>query len=161
MARKFTFQLESLLEMRKLGEQRVQARLAERMRISEAERVVLAELEATAATYRAELERRQRGVVDIHEVMTYMEYIGALDGRMHAQRARIADADAEVDRVRAELVRATQQKKAVEKLRERQFEDYTKEQQRAETLYLDEMSSTRQRKGGQGVDSPGADGSAP
>lgn len=146
MAPKFKFHLETLLEVRTLHEQRAQARLVDQLRAVEAERAVLAELEAQAGVYRDELAERQRGNLDIHAVMTVMSYVNALDSRVNAQAARITAAEAEAERLRAELLGATQQKKAVEKLRERHLEEYTKEQQRAETVFLDEMSATRQQR---------------
>ena len=148
MAAKFKFHLETLLEMRLLQEQRAQARLGEQLRVVEAEKAALVELEGVAAAYRDELAERQRGNLDIHAVMTYMSYLNSVDSRIRQQLERIAGAEQEAERLRGELLKATQQKKSVEKLRERHLEEFTKEQQRAETLFLDEMSSTRQKRSG-------------
>lgn len=146
MAPKFKFHLETLLEVRQMHEQQAQARLVDQLRVVEAEKAVLVELEGVATAYRAELADRQKGNLDIHSVMTYMNYLNTLDSRMNQQRARIAAAESEAERLRLELLKATQQKRSVEKLRERHLEEFNKEQQRAETLFLDEMSSSRQKR---------------
>lgn len=146
MAAKFKFHLETLLEVRQLQEQQAQARLVDQLRVIEAEKAVLAELEGAATAYRAELAERQKGNLDIHAVMTYMNYLNTLDSRIHQQLACIAAAEQAAERLRLELLEATQRKKSVEKLRERHFEEFSKEQQRAETLFLDEMSSSRQKR---------------
>lgn len=146
MAAKFKFHLETLLEVRQMHEQQAQARLVDQLRVLEAEKAALAELEGVATAYRAELAERQRGNLDIHSVMTYMNYLNTLDSRRHQQLARIATAESEAERLRLALLKATQQKKSVEKLRERHLEEFNKEQQRVETLFLDEMSSSRQKR---------------
>lgn len=143
MPRKFTFRLQKVLQMREQKEKLLQARFAELQAQARLERIRLQELQEAQEAARQELIRFQRGTVDINEVMNYLNYLDRLASDIVRQEQVVREAEERAEEARLDLIRASQEKKAVEKLKEKQHEDYLKEQQHAEIVFLDEVSSAR------------------
>ncbi len=143
MAAAFKFRLEKVLEMRRLKEQRLQARYNELLLLAEAERQRLLQLFAEQQRNREELTARQRGNLEVGEVMNYLDFLEYLAQQIELQTIRVREAEERAEEARQDLLKASQEKKAVEKLREKQHEEYVKTQQRAEIVFLDEISSSR------------------
>ncbi|MCC6463876.1 MAG: flagellar export protein FliJ [Planctomycetes bacterium] len=146
MARKFRFRLQSLLRLREQAQQFRERRLADTVRQKES---IEGELRGLA-------EQENSAVRDMHDAKT-----GALDmarlrwlnrhiGGLHlARRQREMDARAlegELARRREELVKATQEKKVVEKLKVRRQGEHQRVLAREEQAALDEAAQTQSRR---------------
>lgn len=145
MAR-FQFRLQKVLEMREQKEKLLQRRYMELLAAAEAEKRYLRELLERQAWFRKDLEEKQRGKLDIVDVMHLLAYLEGLAETIEEQKIRVREAEERAEEARLDLLRASQEKKAVEKLREKQYDDWMKEQQRAEIIFLDEISSVRYNK---------------
>jgi len=139
----FKFRLQKVLEMREQREKLLHKRFMELLAAAEEEKRELEKLYRYQTQYREELNRKQRGAVDVNEVMQYLHYLEALARAIDEQILRVQEAEERAEEARRDLLKAQQEKKAVEKLKEKQYEDYLKEQQRAEVIFLDEVSSSR------------------
>jgi flagellar FliJ protein len=141
--RVFKFRLEKVLDMRLQREKLLSKQYQELLAQAERERRFLLELQELQAERREELARKQRGSVEVQEVMNYFTYLEALAERIEEQVIRVREAEERAEEARQELLRASQERKAVEKLKEQQFEAWRKEQLRVEGVFLDEMASSR------------------
>lgn len=143
MARGFKFRLEKVLDMRIQKEQRLQQRFQELLAMAELERQKLAALEERQQQYREELSQKQKGSVEVNEVMNYLSYLELLAEAIIQQTEILREAEERAEEARLDLVQASQEKKAVEKLKEKQLEEFNKEQLREEIIFLDDISSSR------------------
>lgn len=143
VARGFKFRLEKVLDMRIQKEQRLQQRFQELLAMAEFERQKLAALEERQQQYREELSQKQKGSVEVNEVMNYLSYLELLAEAIIQQTEILREAEERAEEARLDLVQASQEKKAVEKLKEKQLEEYNKEQLREEIIFLDDISSSR------------------
>lgn len=143
---RFQFRLQKVLEMREQKEKLLQKRFMELLAAAEFEKNELRKLLERQEWYRNELIAKQRGTLEVGEVMNYLAYLESLAQWIDEQRIRVREAEERAEEARLDLLRASQEKKAVEKLKEKQYEDWVKEQQRAEIIFLDEISSVRYNK---------------
>lgn len=149
MAKGFKFRLQKVLEMREQKEKLLQQRFMELLAMAEYEKKELEKLYERQEEYRQQLAEKQQGNLEVHEVMNYLSYLEHLADAIEEQKVVVREAEERAEEARLDLMRAAQEKKAVEKLRDKQYEDWMKEQQRAENIFLDEISSSRfNRKAG-------------
>lgn len=145
MARRFEFRLQPVLEHRERREDLLRADLGQALtalalqeeRALDAERRIDDELAA--------LRLLLDGGAALHELR-------ARHGALAVARARAVHERAEAERLeavaverRADLVRASQDRQALEQLRGRAREEHLREEARAEVIALDELSARRAR----------------
>lgn len=138
---KFIFKLEGVLRHRERIEQDRQRDLA----IAQGQMVQL------QAQLRAFNDEVQKNVADVRGSltgtlnMTYLaahrRYMLGMQRKIHDLAQRMAAQQQRVNEARLALVDATKQRKILEKLRERQHEQWTMEQNRREAGDLDELST--------------------
>jgi flagellar protein FliJ len=143
MSSHFRFSLAKVLELREQVEQERQRELSVELAELYARERERVRIEQLREQYQAELGRLQQGTVDINQVMQYFASLKDLARELVVCQERIVEAEALVEAARARLTVASQEKKAIEKLRERQLEAWKLEQARLETLALDEASQLR------------------
>ncbi len=137
--KQFHFTLEALLEMRRRKEDECKQELAKvNIRLLQAQGGLGAIEQEWTELQRDELERRKKKIVP--EAMSQ-----AVSYRLHLERKAILQ-ELEIRRIlleqeqkRLALVRATQEKKAIENLRERRFQEWRNAARRAETKAVDDL----------------------
>jgi flagellar protein FliJ len=141
MAR-FQFRLKDLLTVRQSTRDECRARLAESL---EAERQLHMRRDRLAGILR---ERRRQaretvnaGPIDAGQLAAAEDYEKLLRGELAQLAEEEQTLAAEIDQRRQAVVDADREVRVLEKLRERQFEDYQKQQSLAETKSLDEIAS--------------------
>lgn len=142
MSKVFTFRLEAPLRQRVRHEQAMQMALANAMQTyHEAIRVA----DETAETHRqAQRDAAATGAVTDWAVRTNLLYYLDRLGRQLEQQRRIAgQCETEVARIQGLVVEAAQRRRALERLRERQEEEYTLELVRRQDHELDEGATLR------------------
>jgi flagellar FliJ protein len=139
MAR-FTFNLEGVLRHRKLHERQKQRVLAERQAMVAQLTRELREMDQQVQAATAQLrESKLLGRLDLAFITAHRRYTLAMQRRAIDQARRIALAQQAVEQARAELVAAARERKVIEKLRERRYQQWQEEQQRKEAAQLDEI----------------------
>lgn len=139
-AQKFKFSLQALLRVRHMQEQSLQLKVAE----IERERLQTEEI----------LRRQQHQLAEGKQVLRD-NLVGRLrldDLRMHATSSmsvmkaahrlvlELAGTHRRLEAARAELILATQRRRAVELLRERRFSDWKRDIEHAETRMMDDLA---------------------
>lgn len=138
--RRFSFSLQPVLEMRARREREHMQRLAEAQRVLEAAQTHLASLER-ARDDAARTVRERHAELDAIELRTYYAHLEHLTEKIALARECVAAARGHVDAARAELVAASTEKKVVERLRERRWEDFRHEERLAEQRQADDTNA--------------------
>lgn len=97
------------------------------------------ELEATYDKLRG----RGRALTSVHEIISVKEYIPIIRERIRLQQTRVKQAEEELKKAQHRLLEIMKERKALEKLREKQWRQYLSEFYRQEQLVLDEVAMTR------------------
>lgn len=146
---KFIFKLQSVLNLRKQKEDSIKNELANATRKLEAEKRKLSELETMLEDTVREFNERTKKTT-VHELIEFNEYLSLLNSRIKTQKENVNNAAQYVDKVREELVKAVKERKILEKLRERQFEEFLLEQKKLEQKTNDEIVSYNYNENGSG-----------
>ena len=142
MAKRFAFNLQPVLEHRKRIEDEKQQVVAQRQRALD---LAQAELDRLNAEFRRHSEalRDQHRAFDGEELRLHYAHLQYLDRVILAQIRVVAERRVALDRARADLLAASKERKVVEKLKERRYEDYVSENQRIEQNELDDSNARR------------------
>ena len=153
MARRFQFRLETLLRVRELREReakrKVGAKHAEIAQIDRLNRQTDEEISRRQDRLR---EYQQQAVLAPEELVRERAWIAYLRRTIAERRAIRAGLLDELATLQAELREARKQKLIIEKLRERRWEEYTRDRRRREQAESDELA--RQLLGHQSASPP-------
>ena len=142
---RFQFRRQTLLRLREAARDERREQLAEVMRIDDALRKQLAELEGLQSEARA-LQRLGVGRVDVDRLLEAQRYeaVVALE-ILHVERQRAAVAE-EMNKRREALVEADREFKVLEKLREKRLQEHGAETLAQEMKVLDEAAGRMKRE---------------
>lgn len=161
---KFVFRLEALITQREALEREAQlavARLeAERLTLEEVLRGIRISLDAEREEWRVRLhgtvaDPGESAIAGVDVSLVRLQASASLHQVRRAQQTavRLAGVLARLDQARAELVKASAARKAVERLRERRYEAWRLREQQRENAALDELSVMRRPGASLEVDS--------
>lgn len=141
---RFKFRLATLLKLRESTRDERRRALAQAMEAMQILQGRIADVQAEQQRAIEESRGKQHaGAVDVDHLMQLHRYQWQLklDERvLNEQLRKVAD---EVEKRRLALVEADRQVKTLEKLRERQLERYRFEEERRESIRLDEIANQR------------------
>lgn len=140
---KFKFKLETVLKVK--------------ARIEDLRKMELREAESRRDQARLELYRWQKEIADNirlyrekfqqrinpEEVNNYHRYLTWLNRQADSAALQLQEREKEVAERRQKLVEASKEKKILEKLKDKAYQDYQAEQLRAEIQFLDELGTGR------------------
>ena len=139
---KFIFRLESLLKLREARRDECRAALAEGYRVDEVLRKQFDSMERELDALKEFCRRKASpGGIDIDRLVEAQRYelvTRAQQGNIAQQRETVA---AEIERRRQALVESDREVHVLEKLRERQAEQYRREEEVGEARRLDEVAT--------------------
>ncbi len=146
---KFSFRLQTVLEHKQRLEELAQLEHARALAAQVTEERSLAQLHDAEGRGFSELERQRfQGKLDIESLQLGMTYLDALKVQITRQ-VQVVDRVRKASEVKRELLAgAMQERKAFERLREKQLKDFTQEQIRRELVEQDEMVVMRHRRAG-------------
>ena len=138
----FVFKLEPVLSMRKREEQRRQKVLAGVLREQSALESAYRQAQELAITEEGDLrDRLAGGVVDLRGARTQGNAIVHARSRARLVALKLAGVMQQAERARRSLAEAVAQRRAVELLREKQYEAWRAGVQAAERAELDEIAA--------------------
>lgn len=139
--KKFSFRLQKLLDMRQARENEIKNELMKILGIQNRERVMQEELRGKIrvleSSYR---EKLSKGVFSSYEAMALMRFSDISRRAIDEAEKRIIKLEPEVQRIREKLVQASREKKIVEKLKEKQYEEFMYEFNREIAKENDDMN---------------------
>ncbi len=123
--KKFTFRLQTLLDLREAREKEIQGELARLVGIQNQERVRQQEIQEGINRERQDFsEKMRKGEFRPREALLYEKFVDVSRRAIGVAEDRIQSMEPEVNRVREKLVDARREKRVVEKLKERKYEEY-------------------------------------
>ncbi len=123
--KKFTFRLQTLLDLREAREKEIQGELARLVGIQNQERVRQQEIQERINRERQDFsEKMRKGEFRPREALLYEKFVDVSRRAIGVAEDRIQSMEPEVNRVREKLVDARREKRVVEKLKERKYEEY-------------------------------------
>ena len=138
---KFQFKMETVLRLRESIEEQKKNEFGR----------AAAELERQKEKLKAIIAEQRQMIQEFHEAVKaridskksdqYNKYIKLLDKRIEEQQAVVKKCEAIEEACRKELIEATKEKKKLEKLKEKQFQQYVIEEKREEQKVTDELVS--------------------
>ena len=135
----FLFKLEAVLQQRHTIEDQRQRDLAKVLR----QRMILLDqlrsMQTTIIQSKTDLRTGLTGTVDMTRVAQFARFSGQATARAQAIVAKLATVERQAEQARLQLVEATQARKAIERLREKQHRKWKTEQDRREAAMLDEI----------------------
>lgn len=142
----FRFRLEKVLQLRKHEERQAALRLAEARREAEEARRALEALEAIREQGRDRLARAH-GAGSFAGHLQNLRYLVDRIGQLVTEAgAATRAAEERVSAMLAELSAALQERRIVDRLRERSLEQWRVEQARAEQKAMDDVAATRHER---------------
>ncbi len=140
MAR-FRYKMQNILSIKEKMETQAKQRFADAKRKLDLEEEALERL----FRKREEIERHAvevlQGDLDLHEIEDSQMSRIICDQRIEEQRSRVNRATLELENARAELEDAVKERKTHEKLKEKQFDEFMREENRSESKSIDELTT--------------------
>ena len=145
MAR-FRFRLQKVLDIRQMIEDQLVLELARLRAELESEQARLVELVSEMEAHKAVMKRRLTEA-DAEKIRESYEYIQSLRRRILEQEKVVAEAAQRRDEKLTETIQASQDRKVMERLKERQQAEHQAEMLSEEQKSLDDMASARRHAG--------------
>ncbi len=140
---KFVFKLQSVLNIKKQIEDSLKIQLGKAVQALEAEKELLKELESEKKRCMGEVGSKVSGGVKVDKLKNYNAYISFIKQKISRQYEMVKSAQEIVDKYREELTGMMKERKMLEKLREKQYEEYMQEIKKKEQKDIDEIVSYR------------------
>ena len=134
------FKLQTVLNYRQILENQAQQRLAESLDAEGALIAAVASEERELQTLHAELAQRQQEGITLRDLVLYRNRIGHKIEELARFTDRLAELRGEIERRRQSLKEACQEKKLMEKLKEKHEEGEMLRLRRQENALLDELA---------------------
>ena len=143
----FVFRLQNVLDYRSSLADRARQDLgALQASLREAEGQLVALQRAEQRALRSLDQTQTSAMLDLPEITRLLEYCEVLAARIVAQRGVVAERQQAVDIQHEKLVALSKDAKALEKLRERQVEEFQQEDGRREQAETSEIASVRHQR---------------
>ncbi|MDE6068453.1 MAG: flagellar export protein FliJ [Treponemataceae bacterium] len=135
--KKFKFELESLLSLRKYKQEQAQIELGKAV---SAEAKIQADLDTLAEQY-ATVKKLGEGERDFAKIAEAQQFYSFVKYQQEQLFAQMAQAKLVTEEKRAAFNAAMQKTESLKKLRERKFEEHKAAQKKAEAKFLDDIST--------------------
>ena len=145
----YQFKLQKVLDVRKVKEDLIGARVAELEEIIEAQKGHLLSLEKKKEGIL--VERREKREIDngfrIEGEMFYEWYLGNLEKKVEIVKKSLKQLEEQMRKTREELIKAAVDRKIMEKLKDKDHENFKVEVIRNDQKNLDEITIHRYKRG--------------
>jgi len=134
----YNFTLQALLNHRKFIEETLQKELALFKRSLIDEKKKLKDYEKVRNSLLVKLQQKQRESITVSENLLYLDFLVRMGSDLDKQRDRVLDIEKKFDRKRADLIEAVKAKKTLEKLKEKQLNEYNHKLMKNEQDFMNE-----------------------
>lgn len=138
---KFDFRLNSVLRLKTQLEDNAKNNLAAATRVLTQREHYLNELkDANEASFN-KLNSETNSGISVNQVRNYNNYFTMMKSKIANQKENVNNAKKDVDIKRESLVKAVQERKILDKLKEKKYQEYTKELGKEDQVLIDELNS--------------------
>jgi flagellar FliJ protein len=143
----FVFRLQSILNIKKQIEDGLKNDLGKAIIEYKKQKEIYNKIEQEKETYVHCIKAKSQEGISVGELQKYGKYIGFLNDMAKRQMLNVKNAQDNVDRYREKLIKASQERKIIDKLREKKYAEYLKEQFKKEQRVSEEISNYKYVEG--------------
>lgn len=140
---KFSFKLQTLLNVKTQMEDNLKNALGKAVQKLEEEKAKLRHLEFEKNRYIFEFNNKSRKTT-VNNLIKFNNYISYLTSKILNQKENINLAVLNVDKIREELMKTVKERKILDKLKEKKYDVFLKDQLKVEQRLNDEIISFKQ-----------------
>jgi flagellar FliJ protein len=140
MAR-FRYRLQNVLNIKEKMEDQAKQEFSTARMLLDDEEEKLMSLKQKKSTYEEKAKELLSGKLNVREIETNKNAILVMDNYIAAQRIQVDKARHRLENARERMTVAMQERKTQETLREKAFEEFLREENRAESKVIDELTS--------------------
>jgi flagellar FliJ protein len=140
---RYHFKLEALRQYRQFQEDKLQKELAEAVRFRDQLDQMLDHQLAMRAQAESDLEKRQVESTTGPQMAVYESYLKRIGKQIEQQRVKVEQADKLCLQRRTLLLAAVQKRKALDRLKEQDYEAYLADLNQKEQKFINEMAINR------------------
>jgi flagellar FliJ protein len=141
--RRFQFKLRTVLKVKSGVEEERRRQLQSAETARQAARRQLQQCQRELTTAMQEYQCRIQERFDRYLALDYHHYLGWINCKIKTATAALQQCETEVARARQRLLAATRERKVLDKLEERAYQDYQRESLKNENAFLDELGTGR------------------
>ncbi|MDR2591970.1 MAG: flagellar export protein FliJ [Chitinispirillales bacterium] len=139
--KRFVFKLDTLLRVKRNKEDEIKRRLAEKNREAESVRAEIKATETELKDFQKNVKvNRDGGGESVADLRHSVSYRNALKLKMLKAGQKLDNVMVEAYGINQELIKAAQERRAVEIIREKRYEEWKKENAAAEQKFIDDLS---------------------
>lgn len=138
---KFKFKFQSILNVKKQIEDNLKNMLGRALTELQRRIRALCELEDEKEALIEKINTESEKGITVYKLRKYNSYLSYLNEKIDIQKEKVNEQQKVVDKYREELVKAMQERKMFEKLKEKQHEEYLHEEAYKEQRAVDEVVS--------------------
>lgn len=138
----FKFKLQKVLDYRKIKEEEKKRELSALLKEYNKQAEILNSLREKQAGLFLELKNLQKEELNITQILFYYFYLQNLSSRIKKQIQLLEELDGKIVQKREEVIQASKERKIMEKLKERKYREFVYFLDRAEQIFLDEISNS-------------------
>jgi len=139
----FVFRLQSLLDLKKHIEEDIKIKFGMAVKELERNKSILKAIEDEKHACMGEFTKKSGKKVFVNELAEYSKYISFLNQKSEIQKENVKKAQENVDKIREELIKATKERKMLERLREKRYEKFVREQLKNEQKLSEEVYNNK------------------
>ncbi len=143
---KFNFKYQNLLGVKEKYEELAQSKLTAALKRLEDEKQRLIEYERTKEAYKGMIHTKMIEGTDLSVIRIWDVYIKSLDKKILHQMQVINHCHRDADEIRTSLVKASQERKTFEKLKEIDFDGFIYSEKKEEAKIVDQLVTFRNFK---------------
>lgn len=144
---RFSFKLQRVLDIKERREEQLKGELASVKREYEEEEKILHSLEKSHSICLDRLREHQLKTISIQEVTWYQAYLSKLVNDISSQSQKLEDLLKRIDELTKKLIETSKERRVLEKLRERKWDEFRHEVECLEQEVLDEIGTSRHIRG--------------
>ncbi|ACB84978.1 flagellar export protein FliJ [Natranaerobius thermophilus] len=138
--KKFQFSLEKVLKVKERNEELKKKEFQRAQKYRDEQKQALDKLLDKRHELCEDILTKQKSPVKIENITHYYSYLSHLDDEIINKRHQLEDAEEQLEQARLNWIEAKREKKVLEKLEERQYEEYKQKVLKNEQKTLDELS---------------------
>ncbi|KXG75747.1 flagellar export protein FliJ [Thermotalea metallivorans] len=143
---KFHFKYQSLLGVKEKHEERIQGKLSTALKRLEDEKQRLMEYEKTKEVYQYMIHAKIQEGTALTAIRVCDMYIRSLDKKIFHQMQTVEKCNRDVNQLRADLLKASQERKTFEKLKEKELDIFSYKEKREEEKFVDQLVTFKNYK---------------
>lgn len=138
---KFVFKLQPLLNVKIQMEDNLKNKLGKALQELERQKDILSQIESEKECNINEFREKSSHKITVRKLMEYNVYISFLNEQIISQKENVNCAQDNVDKIREELIKIVQEREILDKLKDRKYKLFLKEQLKEEQRINDEIAS--------------------